>query len=637
MMTERRSEEVDMKPQNRKVICSIIKWGVTAALCILCAYGLEKIVFRSAGSSEAVQMEYVLGELEQTGFAYEDGKLVSEGAYAQVVLTAGGYIDSLHMEYETNGMQKAAWSTEVQDFENVDVTNAWEVDNRTHIMDKVISAEADKLVITFLDMEEPIRINAISLQRSQSFHVQRFVFLAAVLMACAAIVVGYKNYREHPERIVAVVCAALGVAMLVGMPYWKFSWDDETHFANAYRLSYTLTGQDTKWNQATDDFINIKLPFTHSYQERLNLKEYLDEAGQISTDTEESGGLRFVLANIRNLPTAMGILLGRAAGMVFTDWFVLARLANLLFYTVILYFAVKIVPVGKSLMAFLALLPTPVFLTMSYNTDYFMNALMLLAIAVFLREYFTPEERISRKSIALFTVAMFLACIGKAIYIPLILVGLLLPESKFASRKQRWIYRGILIGCCVLVLLFVALNAGGMSDPRGGDTSVSGQISYILHNPFAFAVVFVKSIAKTAVEFLFGCEATLNFNIAGIYEGGTAEIIMLIALVLLIVIAKGNDKRYRINARTTVIAFGIIGVVICFIWGSMYLAYTPVGSSVINGVQARYYIPFLFLLFLLIPTYRIKSTLPEKVVMPATLGMVTLLNAVSVYNLMIMK
>ena len=628
-----------MKPQKRKVMFGILKWVVIAALCMLCAFGIEKIMFQeSARSADGLNQEYSLENLEQTGFTYENGELVSAGRYAQVVLPAGGYMHSLHIEYQTAGMQAAVWSTEAQpDFENLDMTNSWEIDYRAQVLEKIIGVQADKLVVTFLDIEQPIRISAISFHDNQPFHIQRFIFFAAIFMAFAAIIIGYKNFRGHPERIVAVVCAMLGIAMLSGISYEKVSWDDETHFANAYRLSYTLTGQDTQWTQATEDFIKLRLPFTHSYQERLNLEQYLNEAGQIPTETEESGGVPFVMSNIKSLPTAVGILIGRAIGVEFSNWYILARLLNLLFYTTVLYFAIKLVPTGKSLMAFLALLPTPVFLTMSYNTDYFMNSLMMLAMAVFFREYFTPEKRISKQSILIFTLAMFFACIGKAIYIPLILLGLLLPESKFASRKQKRIYYGILVGCCVLVLLFVVLNATGMSDPRGGDTSVSEQISYILHNPVTFAIVFLKAIAKNSIEFIFGCEATLNFNIAGIYEGGMAEIIMLITLVLLIVLAKGKDKRYEISWKTTVLGYGIIGLVICFIWGSMYLAFTPVGSNVINGVQARYYIPFLFPLFLLIPTQKIKSELSESVVMSVTLGIVVLLNTVSVYNLMILE
>lgn len=627
------------KNHGKSIFFYIVKWIIITAGCILCAYCLEKFVFqRSAHAEEALNVEFSLEELEQTGFSYENGELISTGRYAQIVLPAGGYIYNFHMKYQTENMQKAVWSTEQQsDYANLDTQNAWNVDCRTQSLDRIIGVQGEKLVVTFLEIGDSVCIKEISFTNDCPFHMQRFVFVAAILMAVAAIAVGFKNFEEHPERIVSVVCLMLGIAMLAGVPYDKNSWDDESHFATAYRLSYTLIGQDTQWTQAADDFRDLELPFTYSYQERLNTERRQNETAKIDTRSEKSGGIAFALSNIRSLPAAIGILIGRTVGMEFSRWFILARLFNLLFYTVVLYFAIKIVPVGKSLMAFLALLPTPVFLTVSYNTDYFLNVLVMLAMAVFFKELFTPEKKIEKKSAAIFMLAMIFACMGKPIYIPLILVGLLLPADKFEGRRGRRIFGGLLLLCGALVLLFVMIQAPGMSDPRGGDTSVSGQIAYILHNPVSFAVVFIKEIAKSSIEFVLGCDATLNYNIIGKYDGGNAEIIMLITMLVLIVHAKGKGKEYEIDWKKRVLGLGIIGLVVCFIWGSMYLAYTPVGSNLINGVQPRYYIPFLFLLFMLLPTGKIRSFLTEKVAFSLALGVVVLLHTVSVYNLMILQ
>lgn len=625
--------------KEKRIFLNIAKWMIIAAACILCAYCLEKYVFqKSAHAEKALTVEYALEDLEQTGFSYENGELISTGKYAQIIFPANGYMYSLRMEYQTGNMQKAVWFTEEQaDFSNLDMQNALRIDCRTQMLDRVIGIEGEKLAVVFCDISDSIHIKAISFHNDCPFHMQRFVFIAAILMAIAAIAAGVKNFREHPDRIVSVVCLMLGIAMLANIPYDKNSWDDETHFANAYRLSYTLIGQDTQWTKAADDFIELELPFTYSYQERLNTARRQDEAGRINTESEKSGGIAFVLSHIASIPAAIGILAGRAAGMEFSEWFVFARGMNLLLYTIGLYFAIKIVPVGKSLMAFLALLPTPVFLTVSYNTDYFLNVLLMLAMAVLFKELFTPEKKIEKKSIIIYMLAMVLACLGKAIYIPLILVGLLLPGSKFENRRNKYVFQGMLLLCCAIVLLFTMLQAPGMSDPRGGDTSVSGQVSYILQNPVSFAVVFIKAIAKNSIEFVLGCDATLNYNIIGKYEGGTAEIIMLITMIVMIIHAKGTDGKYQTDWKKRILGLGIIGLVVCFIWGSMYLAFTPVGSNVVNGVQARYYIPFLFLLFMLLPTDRIKSFLTEKMAFSWSLGTVVFLHMVSVYNLMILQ
>lgn len=37
------------------------------------------------------------------------------------------------------------------------------------------------------------------------------------------------------------------------------------------------------------------------------------------------------------------------------------------------------------------------------------------------------------------------------------------------------------------------------------------------------------------------------------------------------------------------------------IWLALYLSFTPVGENEIRGVQARYYLPLIYMLFALLP------------------------------------
>ena len=49
------------------------------------------------------------------------------------------------------------------------------------------------------------------------------------------------------------------------------------------------------------------------------------------------------------------------------------------------------------------------------------------------------------------------------------------------------------------------------------------------------------------------------------------------------------------------------------IWTSMYIFFTPVGFSGINGVQARYFVPLLIPLYLLFNTKYIQNNIPKRV------------------------
>ncbi|MEG0962828.1 MAG: DUF2142 domain-containing protein [Lachnospiraceae bacterium] len=625
-----------MTENKNHIIRRVLKWLGLFLLCILCAYGVEKYVLNAQQLSQTgINKKYELSKIEQTGFSYENGMLVSNQETSQVVLPAGGYIDEVKMEYEIADMAAIAWSTELQpDIKEIDLTNLWQCDCRAKIMEKPVQIEGEQLVLTFLNMPEPITIKSIALESNYVFHWQRFLMMVAGMMGIFIVLMEGKEIAKHPERAVAAICLLMGIALLGAVPYEKNSWDDETHFANAYRMSYAMIGQDTQWVEATDDFINIGLPFTDSYKERLNQEKRLDKAGMVETNVEKIKGIGYYLNKIDALPTAIGILIGRLSGVNFTDWFVGARMVNLLLYTIIIYFAIKIVPIGKGLMAFLSLLPTPLFLTVSYSTDYFMNSFMMLGFAVFLKEYLSPEEKLKKKNVAIFVAAMFFACIRKAIYIPLILIGLLIPKSKFESKKQKNGYRAIIIGCCVMVMMLVVFSASGMTDVRGGDTSVAGQISYILSNPISFAVMFVKEIVRYSIDYIFNGQGKTNYNIYGM-RTGTVELVVIIFLIFLVLCSKGKEKEQEISLKTSILGLGLIGLVICFIWGSMYLSFTPVGSGNIEGVQSRHYIPFLFLLFMLLPLNKIKCYISEKIMMQGVLLMTVLTNIVCMYGLLI--
>ena len=58
--------------------------------------------------------------------------------------------------------------------------------------------------------------------------------------------------------------------------------------------------------------------------------------------------------------------------------------------------------------------------------------------------------------------------------------------------------------------------------------------------------------------------------------------------------AQFHIKR-KFRVVTSIMLFGII----VLIWTAMYLSFTPVGLSKINGVQPRYYIPLMYPLMIL--------------------------------------
>ena len=55
------------------------------------------------------------------------------------------------------------------------------------------------------------------------------------------------------------------------------------------------------------------------------------------------------------------------------------------------------------------------------------------------------------------------------------------------------------------------------------------------------------------------------------------------------------------------------GMAVVLIWTALYLSFTEVGKSVISGVQARYYLPFIFGVYLCFQTDKISNNIKKEV------------------------
>lgn len=78
----------------------------------------------------------------------------------------------------------------------------------------------------------------------------------------------------------------------------------------------------------------------------------------------------------------------------------------------------------------------------------------------------------------------------------------------------------------------------------------------------------------------------------------------------------------------------VLLLVIGIIWISMYLVFTPVGSTQIAGVQARYYLPLVYFAALLIQNRKISITADGEGMAKMTMTAALVLEAVSLYEFM---
>ena len=418
-----------------------------------------------------------------------------------------------------------------------------------------------------------------------------------------------KQNAKHPGIATSISLLVLGMCLLVLQPPYTSGWDEQIHTAHSYDLAVTGDEQGTP-NVISYLTTNSAWFYLHpdiSFEERIDYIRVMNQMGD--SFGEDMGGYGLRMNSVGYIFQAGAMTVGKLFDLPFYLIWVMGKFANLALYAIGMGIAVAIVPFGKRLLMVVAHFPIMIFLSTVYTYDVTVNVFIILAICIWLRELVNKDQLFGYKWRIAFVACLVIGCMPKAVYAPLILCALLLPSSKFKSKKDAYVTKGLVILVFIMLMSTFVMptvsspSSGG--DSRGGDTSVAAQMSYVLGQPFAYAVVLLKNIFDTAVNYTFG---TLMSDFA---YWGTASQPVLFSILLVGTLMTDSyaekGKRIVLNVKEKVMAFFVIALTVALIWTALYLSFTEVGETTIAGVQARYYLPFIFLFYLLFKPKKIKS------------------------------
>lgn len=263
---------------------------------------------------------------------------------------------------------------------------------------------------------------------------------------------------------VPAVGLALGVTFTYVTPE-LVAPDEYTHLAAAYELASTWSGQT-----AADEDGNLLLrecDAAHFGTKTgdIGVLAYKNEA---IAETSELGSPDVLTTHSEvkagqgsgsYLAQALGIRLARAQGKNFYTMLLYGRLANLILYLLLAALAVWLAPTSlRGLLACVALLPMPLQLAASLSPDAAVLGLVFSFTALCLR--LRGEKAVWWQKILLIVLGGLTAP-GKAIYLPVILLCLLIPAENLTydgNPTVKFLGEELPGGCCIhaatLVLAF---------------------------------------------------------------------------------------------------------------------------------------------------------------------------------------
>ncbi len=280
-----------------------------------------------------------------------------------------------------------------------------------------------------------------------------------------------------------------------------------------------------------------------------------------------------------------------------------ARIANLLLYSLICYFAFVNARRFRGLFFAFALLPVSLFMAASCSYDGLSLALCYYALS------FACRDEIDFRSLCWFAAALLLANYIKPLNFLLAAVLLLVPAARWKLQKPKlgklkpWML-GLLCAALAVGFWFVMDRvdrqisyAGGWPRPedlpRGSGDSPDqlGQLGFMLQNPLRFIATALLS-AYEADGFLFDLGRLGHMDLVVPLAGGLSLLCLCAATALAAPKSAGFGRRAPLGMASLAALYGAA------VLGIMYIADTDLGSIRITGQQPRYFLPAMLLVFL---------------------------------------
>ncbi len=425
------------------------------------------------------------------------------------------------------------------------------------------------------------------------------VFVCAALFMTVIFVLLFLSEIKI-EHLILVIVITIGLLYTVVMTPMSIP-DEVRHYQVAYKLSnYMLFQWDSieYGDEADFDYHGL----TVHYNAPAGYIRVMEDMGQPAADGDDipipfPSELSYF---VEYIPQAVGLSIGRLLGLNFVVKFYLGRIFNLLFYAACCYFAVKRMPKFKLLLGVLCITPMALQLAGSLSLDAFINGISYMLIAEMFRGILGTGPLSKTDYIFLVLLGALLAP-TKVVYVLIMALAILIPAERFGGgkRKARALACAMVI-CAVTLAVFqlsgVAYWLGTKADQTGMWRVVQNySISFLLHHPLASGKVFFNTIRQQGYDWFM---SSMGYHLSG--NSMLVPKWAIYGFVLLAVLSVLEEEDNIVSWRERTVFLSVSAAIVLLAMLSMFIGYTAAGTGIIIGVQGRYFIPILPLLFIVI-------------------------------------
>lgn len=420
-----------------------------------------------------------------------------------------------------------------------------------------------------------------------------------------------KFISKKPE--LAFVALALTFGLIYTFKLAPLRGTDEfTHFARVYQISEgTLWEQKvpgnnyggqlpSNVNNMINDFRVLTYQnFSSSYIQQKN--DLISKYGHISSPGNTKVTADFTSSYLYPpwdyAETIVGLLIAKLAHMPLVWYVYLARITSLIFYVAVVWLAIRLLPAGKWFLTALALVPTALTQAATVSADGLIISLSWLIFALTV-SVLAKKVKLNLKTMSILTALSVIMCVLKIGYIFIALFPLIIPASYFKDRiTARWWKSVTLSLAAVASILFVGLGLRNVSNTPtvlypGLNVNPHKQMHYILTHPFVYIYRDFAWLFSYTFDIIYhGVVGVVTNRVITIPVG----VILLIYLGLFLTYERVKPveklKEHIVRLRTASVVV-LIGTYL-FISTAFYIDASGVGSSTLNGMWGRYFLPII--------------------------------------------
>ena len=433
------------------------------------------------------------------------------------------------------------------------------------------------------------------------------IFCSAIIFINIFVYFLLKNEKiQKKEHKFLCIILSYGVLWMFVFPPLQVP-DENVHFLRAYSIA---KGQFIPKKVGSGNFAELPVSLEEfekdsdlqevaSHSENkvnfLDLKKiYKIKINKEKTKSFELGGAA-VINPISYIPQSIGIKVGESLNIPLYLLYYLGRIFNFFSWILLVYSAIKISPPKLKNMFFIfSLLPVSLQQAISYSTDALINGFSFLFIAVVFKLYLDDKEKINIKYLILLFLGVFFPTSIKVVYF-LFVIFILLLFKKFDKK------RNCLITFFVIFFLTLAFNIfWSKLSPENPSGDISLQLDYLKHNP----IKYLKTLYITSkISTQFYIESYIG--ILGWLDTRIPYLLMYSYIILVIVNIYSDNILSKNDLKAKFMIFIYLILSYIGILTALYIVWSEVGQEYVMGVQGRYFVPVVPLLYILLSKRRI--------------------------------